>query len=76
MVAAAISQRLSETRDRIAALAAPLQPVVAFATNAYALVFPYLVKAFHYGFIPLVLGLGVFTANPRPKLFWDLLTPM
>ena len=35
---------------------------------------PYLARAFHVGFIPLVIILGMRT-EPRPKLV-DLLTPM
>jgi len=35
---------------------------------------PYLTKLFNYGFIPLVILLGM-QSEPRPKLI-DLLTPM
>ena len=35
---------------------------------------PYATKAFHYGFIPLVVFLGM-RSEPRPKLV-DLLSPM
>ena len=35
---------------------------------------PYLARAFHIGFIPLVIFLGM-RSEPRPKLS-DLLTPM
>ena len=52
-----------------------LAPAVELASTCYAIVLPYAVKAFHYGFIPLVLYLGVTTSTPQPKLV-DLLTPM
>ena len=51
----------------------------AVATSAKLQVFvtavlPYATKAFHYGFIPLVIVLGM-RSEPRPKLM-DLLSPM
>jgi hypothetical protein len=36
---------------------------------------PVLTKAFHLGLIPLVLFLGVRSADPQPKLL-DLILPM
>ena len=73
---AALSERVVTTRDRIVGLTAPVaEPTLAFAQQAWSLLFPYAVKAFHWGFIPCVLALGVISSNPRPKLI-DLLTPM
>ena len=59
--------------ERLAPLAEKLAPAVAVASDVYALVLPYAVKVFHYGFIPFVLVLGM-RSEPRPKLV-DLLTP-
>ena len=44
--------------------------------DAFAVALPYLTKAFHYGFIPFVLLLGMRSgsAAERPRLT-DLLTP-
>ena len=71
-------QRVSDTVERISVLSAPvverLTPGLAVAQSCWSLAFPYLVKAFRYGFIPFVLMLGMRT-EPRPKLL-DLLTPM
>ena len=53
-----------------AALAGPL----VVASVAYDASLPYVVKAFHWGFIPFVILLGM-RSEPRPKLT-DLLTPM
>ena len=51
--------------------------VVADLTEQLSVLQPlawYAGKAFHFGFIPLVIALGMRT-EPRPKLI-DLLTPM
>ena len=50
------------------------QSVAAVVQDLWATAQPYAVKAFHYGFIPFVLLLGM-SSNPRPKIV-DLLTPM
>ena len=60
-----------EVWDRISvALAGPL----AVASVAYDASMPYVVKAFHWGFIPFVILLGM-RSDPRPKVI-DLLSPM
>ena len=51
-----------------------LAPALAVASSVYTLCLPYAVKAFHYGFIPMVVLLGM-QSTPKPKLV-DLLTPM
>ena len=75
---AALYQRAEETRARIEALSAPvaerLAPYFFKAQDLFAVALPYAVKAFHYGFIPFVLFLGMHS-EPRPKLI-DLLMPM
>ena len=74
----ALYESATAAMDRIAQLTAPIAEVVApvagGALEVWSVMFPYLVKAFHYGFIPLVLVLGMNT-TPKPKLT-DLLTPM
>ena len=65
-------------RARIASAATIVFRQLALASAKLQLVVsviaPFATKAFHYGFIPLVLFLGM-RANPRPKLM-DLVTPM
>jgi hypothetical protein len=69
---------LTQLRERAYAAAGPLAerlaPAVAVVSDVYALVLPYAIKVFHYGFIPLVIALGM-RSEPRPKLV-DLLTPL
>ncbi|KAL1514686.1 hypothetical protein AB1Y20_003774 [Prymnesium parvum] len=71
--------------DRLLALSAPLREKVSIVADKAAVVVAHLnyglqivtptcTKIFHYGFIPLVLFLGM-RSHPRPKLI-DLLTPM
>ena len=75
---AALVDRAVATRERLLAMSAPvverLAPGLALVQQTWALVQPYAVKAFHYGFIPFVLLLGM-NSQPQPKLV-DLLTPM
>ena len=75
---AALMERTAAARERLNVLAAPvaerLAPAIAMASDVYTAVLPYAVKAFHYGFIPFVLFLGM-QSTPKPKLV-DLLTPM
>ena len=52
-------------------LAGPMEVVM----TVYDTALPYLIKGFHWGFIPFVILLGMRSAEPRPKLL-DLLTPM
>jgi hypothetical protein len=69
--------RPADADARLQLILARLVRRPAFATvyGLWTIAFPYAVKAFHYGFIPFVLFLGVSTSNPKPKLM-DLLTPM
>ena len=62
--------------ERLAPATAILAPAIAMAQDAFAVALPYLTKAFHYGFIPFVLLLGMRSgpAAERPRLT-DLLTP-
>ena len=75
---AALQARAAATRERISTLTEPvaeaLAPALVVVLGGWNAVFPYAVKAFHYGWIPLVLLLGM-RAHPQPKLI-DLLTPM
>ena len=75
---AALYERAEASRARIEALSSPcvemLAPYFYKGQELFAIALPYAVKAFHYGFIPLVLFLGLRT-EPRPKLI-DLLMPM
>ena len=75
---AALLDRAVETRERLMEMSAPLvdrlAPGFALVQQTWALAQPYAVKAFHYGFIPFVLLLGM-NSQPKPKLL-DLLTPM
>ena len=74
----AFKQRVSDTLALVSDMTAPVAervaPLLGYALDAWAVVSPYAVKAFHYGFIPFVLFLGM-RSEPRPKLL-DLLTPM
>ena len=76
---AALSQHMEQTRERLLALSVTVSdriaPALAIGLDVYALVMPYALKAFHYGFVPFVLVLGMTSTTPRPKLT-DLLTPM
>ena len=68
---AALRERLTTASGKVAErLAAPLS----YITAAYDTILPYAVKTFHYGFIPLVLYLGM-RSDPKLKLE-DLLLPM
>ena len=71
--------RFAMVRDRLVDVTEPLAervaPYAAMAYGLYILALPYAVKAFHYGFIPFVLLLGMRNSRPRPS-FGDLLTPM
>ena len=78
MVLAAISQRFYIASEKLSELTAPIvermAPFVAVAAEVYGVAMPYVVKTFHYGFIPFVLFLGM-NSTPQPK-FTDLLTPL
>lgn len=78
MVLAALYDRAEATRARIASLTEPvldkLAPAFIFVHGVYSVALPYAIKAFHYGFIPLVLVLGM-QSQPKPKLI-DLIMPM
>ena len=75
---AALEERITLARERLEARLVPvmerLAPALAVASSVYTLCLPYAVKAFHYGFIPMVILLGM-QSTPKPKLV-DLLTPM
>jgi len=56
----------------------PLRTLTTALARAAAVVdsvSPTLTKIFHYGLVPLVLLLGVRSAEPRPRLL-DLILPM
>jgi hypothetical protein len=61
---AALRQRTEALMGEFAARVGP----------AYTTLLPYAIKAFHYGFIPVVILLGMRT-EPRPKLL-ELRSPM
>ena len=65
-------------RERIAQLCSPLTRHLSGANERLQalteVLSPYAVKIFHYGFIPLVIVLGM-RSEPRPAL-QDLLSPM
>lgn len=72
---------LRSTRAKLAqacsGAAATVAPVLALLSEKVAQLQPLLgaaTKGFHYGFIPLILFLGM-RLSPRPSLV-DLLTPM
>ncbi len=75
---AALEERITLARERLEERLVPvmerLAPALAVASSVYTLCLPYAVKAFHYGFIPMVILLGM-QSTPKPKLV-DLLTPM
>jgi len=52
-----------------------LTTALARAAAVVDFVSPTLTKVFHYGLVPLVLLLGVRSAEPRPRLL-DLILPM
>lgn len=70
--------RLEGARKRLASMTggARRQLAGAFAiiNTGIDMIRPYAVTAFHYGFIPFVIVLGMRT-EPKPKLL-DLLMPM
>ena len=73
-----LAEHTAVPRARIATAAAIVFQHVAVGCAKLSVfvqaVSPFATKAFHYGFIPCVLLLGM-RSEPRPK-FTDLLTPM
>ena len=65
---------IERLEERLVPVMERLSPALAVASSVYTLCLPYAVKAFHYGFIPMVILLGM-QSTPKPKLV-DLLTPM
>ena len=78
MLAALQNEQMQAARRRFVALCGGVFQQVADATSgmraALEVVQPTLVKIFHYGFVPLVILLGMRT-EPRPSI-QDLLSPM
>ena len=78
MLAALQTERVQAARRRLAAVAHGVLQQALDATSgvqaALAVVQPTLIKIFHYGFVPLVILLGMRT-EPRPTL-QELLSPM
>ena len=77
-VLANLRNRVELVRDRVvdasAPLVAKLEPFTTLAQDYWAASLPYVTKAFHYGFIPFIILLGM-RGSPRPQL-QDLLNPV
>lgn len=73
-----LRNRVELLRDRVvdasAPLVAKLEPYTALAQDYWGVALPYLTKAFHYGFLPLIILLGM-RGSPRPQL-QDLINPV
>jgi hypothetical protein len=78
MLAALQHERVQGARRRLQAIAHGVLQQVGDAASgvqaALSVVQPTLIKIFHYGFVPLVILLGMRT-EPRPSL-QELLSPM
>ena len=72
------SPRLQGARKRLSSMTGvagrQLAGALAVINTGVEIIRPFAVKAFHYGFIPFVIILGI-RVEPKPKLI-DLLTPM
>ena len=71
---AAAREKLLPTLTTAAAQAMAAAEIVKERLTIFEPLLPYLARAFHIGFIPLVIFLGM-RSEPRPRLS-DLLTPM